>query len=230
MAPELAFLLLGDGRFPAGGHAHSAGVEAAVADGRIGDLDGLASFARERLRTAGLVDAALAAATAVRLGSGGEPAEAVLRRLDGEADARMVAPPTRTASRRQGRQLVRVASRCWPDPVLAAAGLAAPEGLHLAVATGAVAVAAGLDGPGAARLVVHATIAAPAGAAVKLLGLDPFAVAALWAELGPEAERAAADAVARAAGPIEDLPSATSPLHEIAAVEHAARDLRLFVT
>ncbi|MDP9388377.1 MAG: urease accessory protein UreF, partial [Actinomycetota bacterium] len=49
----LSALLLADGRFPAGGHAHSAGVEAAVADGRVGDVASLAAFARGRLWTAG---------------------------------------------------------------------------------------------------------------------------------------------------------------------------------
>ena len=40
----LALLALGDGRFPVGGHAHSAGVESAVADGRVGDVESLEAF------------------------------------------------------------------------------------------------------------------------------------------------------------------------------------------
>ncbi|MDP8970441.1 MAG: urease accessory protein, partial [Actinomycetota bacterium] len=53
-----AALLLADGRFPSGGHAHSLGLEAAVADGRVRDLDTLGAFAAGRLATAGLCDAA----------------------------------------------------------------------------------------------------------------------------------------------------------------------------
>lgn len=63
----LGTLLLADGRFPAGGHAHSAGVEAAVADGRVVDTGSLEEFVRGRLWTAGLTEAALAAATVERL-------------------------------------------------------------------------------------------------------------------------------------------------------------------
>src|SRR5215469_75251 len=55
-------LLLGDARFPAGGHAHSGGVEPAVTAVTVTDLRTLEAFLRGRLRTAGLVAAAIAAA------------------------------------------------------------------------------------------------------------------------------------------------------------------------
>ncbi|NEB86732.1 urease accessory protein UreF, partial [Streptomyces anulatus] len=44
-----ALLVLADGRFPAGGHAHSGGAEPAVAGGRVRDADSLADFCRGRL-------------------------------------------------------------------------------------------------------------------------------------------------------------------------------------
>src|SRR4051812_49287667 len=78
-----ALLLLCDGRFPAGGHAHSGGAEEAVADGRIRDAAGLADFCRGRLHTAGLVAAALAAAAT----AGVDPLA-----LDDAADARTPSP------------------------------------------------------------------------------------------------------------------------------------------
>jgi urease accessory protein len=59
---SVAALLLSDSRFPAGGHAHSGGVEPAVTAGTVSDLDTLEAFLRGRLRTAGLVAAGLAAA------------------------------------------------------------------------------------------------------------------------------------------------------------------------
>jgi urease accessory protein len=65
-----ALLLLADGRFPAGGHAHSGGAEAAVADGRIRDVATLAEFCRGRLHSTGLGAAAQAAAAAA---GGGPP-------------------------------------------------------------------------------------------------------------------------------------------------------------
>jgi urease accessory protein len=59
---SVAGLLLSDSRFPAGGHAHSGGVEPAVTAGAVTDLRTLEVFLRGRLRTAGLVAAGLAAA------------------------------------------------------------------------------------------------------------------------------------------------------------------------
>ena len=44
-------LLLADARFPAGGHAHSAGVEAAVAIGDVRDVASLDRYLRARLAT-----------------------------------------------------------------------------------------------------------------------------------------------------------------------------------
>jgi urease accessory protein len=61
-------LLLSDSRFPAGGHAHSGGVEPAVTAGTVSDLASLDAFLRGRLRTAGLVAAGLAAAACMRAG------------------------------------------------------------------------------------------------------------------------------------------------------------------
>jgi urease accessory protein len=68
---SVAALLLSDSRFPAGGHAHSGGVEAAVTAGTVSDLASLEAFLRGRLRTAGLVAAGLAAAACARAGRGG---------------------------------------------------------------------------------------------------------------------------------------------------------------
>src|SRR2546430_4448027 len=58
----VALLLLTDGRFPAGTHAHSGGLEAAVRAGRVTGIEELESFLRGRLATAGPVTAAFAAA------------------------------------------------------------------------------------------------------------------------------------------------------------------------
>lgn len=60
----LAALALADARFPGGGHAHSGGVEEAVARGLLRDEADLQRFLDGRLRTAGLVAAAFAAAAA----------------------------------------------------------------------------------------------------------------------------------------------------------------------
>ncbi|MGE0794759.1 MAG: urease accessory protein UreF [Acidimicrobiia bacterium] len=214
----LAALLLADGRFPMGGHVHSGGVESAVADGRVVDVPTLAAYLLGRLHTTGLTDAALAAATVRHIDR--------LDELDAEADARIAVPALRVVSRRLGRQLVRVAGRCWPSATLASL----PDAPHQCIALGVVGVAAGLEATDVARLAVHHAVTTPAQAAVRLLGLDPFAVAALTAELAAEGEGVVEVALAAAAGPIADLPARTGPLVEIAAVEHAALPTRLFAS
>lgn len=215
-----AFAILADGRFPAGGHVHSAGVEAAVFDGRIRDLAGLEAYVRGRLWSLGRTEAALAAATAVRM-----PSVELLPELDAEAEARITVPSLRTASRRQGRQLARAAAACWPSP-----SFAALDDMHVSVVWGVVGAAAGLDSIDVARLVVHHTVATPLQAAVRLLGLDPFAVAGLAASLADEGHDIALQAAASALGPLRDLPAASGPMLDIAACEHAQRDTALFAT
>jgi urease accessory protein len=214
----LAALLLADGRLPTGGHVHSAGVESAIADGRITDVDSLGAYLRGRLHTVALTEAAIAAATLLR------PFD--VDRLDAEADARITVPELRAVSRRLGRQLLRVASRCWPHPLLATL----PAHPHQPVALGAVGVAAGVDGLTVAAVAIHHAIVTPAQSALRLLGLDPFAVAALTAALATDGERVAVEAVLAAGGPIEDLPARAGPVVDIAAATHASLPTQLFAS
>jgi urease accessory protein len=214
----LAALLLADGRLPTGGHVHSAGVESAVDDGRIVDVETLGAYLLGRLHTVGLTEAALAAAAVLQPGA--------LAQLDAEADARITVPELRLVSRRLGRQLVRVAGRCWPDPVLATL----PDDAHQPVALGAVGIAAGLDALTVARIAIHHVTTTAAQSALRLLGLDPFAVAALTASLAVEGERVAMEALFAAGGPIHELPARTGPVVEIAAATHASLTTRLFAS
>ncbi|MGH8931805.1 MAG: urease accessory protein UreF, partial [Egibacteraceae bacterium] len=136
MIPPAA-LMLADGRLPWGGHAHSGGVEAAVARGWVHDLDSLAAFARGRLATAGLTEAALVAATVLRCDGSWEE-------LDAEASARIASPALRLVSRKLGGQMLRVARITWPDPRMDGLAAASPApGPHRAVALGAAAASAG---------------------------------------------------------------------------------------
>jgi urease accessory protein len=111
-------LLLADSRLPAGGHAHSGGLEAAAAAGSVTGLEGLAGFLRGRLVTAGLVSAGLAAAAcqlACSVAAGERPR---WEELLAEAAARTPSPAQRHASCAQGRALLRAARAAWPGPVL----------------------------------------------------------------------------------------------------------------
>lgn len=231
MTASLAsLLLLADGRFPVGGHAHSGGIEAAMADGRVRSVADVEAFTVGRLHTTGIVEAALAAATVVRLHSPGAPTALVLTELDAEADARVPSPPLRAASRRLGRQLARVAGSCWPDPVVLALGSIDDDGPHQAVALGGVAVAAGVAAHDTALLALHHAATTPIQAAIKIAGLDPFALAAVTARLAPTIEVLAHVATAAASGPLAELPCSAAPLIEIAAVAHDRTSHRLFAT
>src|SRR4051812_22302693 len=199
-------LVLADGRLPAGGHAHSGGLEAQVAAGRGCDIDDLAGFLRGRLATAGLVTAAFAAAANRRPGRWFD--------LDAGLDARTPSPALRKASRAQGRALLRAGRAMWPVPAIG-------REPHQPVALGALAAAAGLGPAEAAVAAAHGTVSGSASAGVRLLGLDPYSVHGLLARLAPEIDRIAAQAAARAGDPVDDLPAAGAPLLDVGAELHA---------
>ncbi|MDI3418282.1 urease accessory protein UreF [Streptomyces luteolus] len=218
-------LVLADGRFPAGGHAHSGGAEAAVAAGRIKDAADLAEFCRGRLHTSGLVAAALAAAAAV----GVDPLE-----LDEAADARTPSAALRTAARKLGRQMMRAARATWPSAELDALASVRPKGAHQPVVLGLAARSAGLGPEDAVYVAAYESVSGPATAVVRLLSLDPFDATAVLARLAPDLDRVAADAAECARRvPIEGvdaLPASSAPLLDIGAEAHAAWAVRLFAS
>ncbi|MFJ5894474.1 urease accessory protein UreF [Streptomyces sp. NPDC093064] len=231
-----ALLLLADGRFPSGGHAHSGGLEAAAALDGVDDLAALEEFLRGRLATTGVVTAAFTAAACASFGGTGRRATEVvevlevLEVLDREFAARTPSPALRTASRRLGRQLLRAGRTIWPHPRLDELSAAPRHGLHQPVALGAVAAAAGLGPDAAALAAAHDAVLTPATAAVRLLGLDPFAVHATVARLGPRIAAVAAEAARHAHTAPEALPSRAGPLLDIRAEHHAAWEVRLFAS
>ncbi|MYR42418.1 urease accessory UreF family protein [Streptomyces sp. SID5910] len=220
-----ALLVLSDGRFPAGGHAHSGGAEAAVKAGRITDAASLEDFCRGRLHTNGAVTASLAAAAAL----GADPGE-----LDGAADARTPSPALRMVARRLGRQLMRAARATWPDPGLDALAGRFPKGAHQPVVLGLAARAAGLGALDAAYCSAYEGVSGPATAVVRLLGLDPFDATGVLARLAAEVDRVAGGAVDAARAALEEgvevLPVRSAPLLEIGAEAHAAWAVRLFAS
>ncbi|MFI1393885.1 urease accessory protein UreF [Streptomyces sp. NPDC020681] len=220
-AGRAALLVLADGRFPAGGHAHSGGAEPAVKAGRIRNARDLEAFSRGRLHTTGLTSAALAAAAA----AGIDPL-----RLDEAADARTPSPALRAAARRLGRQMMRAARATWPSAELAALAAARPRGAHQPVVLGLAARSAGLGPEDAAHCVAYETVSGPATAAVRLLSLDPFEATAVLARLTPDMDRVAEQAAAAAHQGIGALPAASAPLLDITAEQHAAWPVRLFAS
>jgi urease accessory protein len=220
-----ALLVLADGRFPAGGHAHSGGAEAAVKAGRVTGAAGLGEFCRGRLHTAGLVSAALAAAAVL----GVDPVE-----LDAAADARTPSPALRLAARKLGRQLMRAARATWPSAELDALAREFPKGAHQPVVLGLVARAAGLGPEDAAYCAAYESVSGPASATVRLLSLDPFDATGVLARLAPELDLVADRAVEAGRRVLDEgvdaLPCASAPLLEIGAEAHAAWAVRLFAS
>jgi urease accessory protein len=229
MRPDLRpdLLLLVDGRFPAGGHAYSAGVEAAVGVGDVTDTASLARYLDGRLATTGCVDAAFSAAACASL----ELPEA-FGPLDDEYGARVPSPHLRATSRRLGRQLLRAARPIWPHStldLLAAIDDGADHGAHQPIALGAVVAAAGGGPSDAAAISLHHLGAAVTSAAVRLLGLDPIALAGVQAHAARTAAAVLVDADRWAIAAPSELPACGGLLTEILGEEHGRRDARLFV-
>ncbi|NEC88297.1 urease accessory protein UreF [Streptomyces sp. SID12501] len=221
-----ALLVLADGRFPAGGHAHSGGAEAAVKAGRVTGAASLEEFCRGRLHTTGLVSASLAAAAAL----GVDPVA-----LDDAADARTPSPALRVAARKLGRQLMRAARATWPSAELDALAREFPKGAHQPVVLGLTARAAGLGPEDAAYCSVYESVSGPATAVVRLLSLDPFDATGALARLAPELDRVADRAVEAArevgaGGGVDALPAASAPMLEVGAEGHAGWAVRLFAS
>ncbi|MFI2781377.1 urease accessory protein UreF [Streptomyces sp. ALB3] len=221
MTTRAALLVLADGRFPAGGHAHSGGAEPAVKAGHIRDARDLEAFCLGRLHTTGLTCAALAAAAAHGL----DPLA-----LDEAADARTPSPALRSVARKLGRQLMRAARATWPSPGLAALAEARPRGAHQPVVLGLTARAAGLGPADAAHCVAYEAVSGPATAVVRLLSLDPFEATAVLARLAPALDQVADRAAEAARHGIDALPATSAPLLDISAEAHAAWPVRLFAS
>lgn len=209
---SLAVLLtLSDSRLPTGAHAHSGGIEEAVQCGLVSDVSGLEAFLSRRIHTQGLVTASIAAAV--------HRGDLAVDDADIETDARTPAPAVRQASRSQGRGLVRLARKVWPDRGWDELGLRP----HLAVVAGRVGAAGGLTPGQTALHVVYTTMTCSATAAQRLLALDPATVAAVTFRLSELCERTAAQACA-------GLSELSDPLLDALAQRHAGRARPLFAS
>lgn len=222
-------LLLLDGRAPAGAHAHSGGLEAAVTAGFVRDVDDVRAFCRGRLRTSGRVAAAFAAAACAAWPSDDRPS-GDWRLLHAELDARMPSEAMRTASYAMGAGLRRLLHSLAAD--LTALG----DPVHHPVALGAGVAFAGGTPQDAARAAALGICTSAASAAVRLLGLDPYAVHGMLASLAPEIDTLALRSCNRgrpydAEGcTIADLPADSAPALDLLADVHLTQEVRLFAS
>jgi urease accessory protein len=245
-------LLLLDSRAPAGAHHHSGGMEAAVGAGLVSGVSDLEDFCRARLRTSARVAAAFAAAAGRLQSDWAEratvpasspppavPAESWAQEnwaqenwalLDAEFEARTPSEATRRASRQLGGGLLRLLRSVLPDADLVTpwAQCAGPAPHHPLVLGAGVSLAGGPPEL-AARAAALSACAGPASAAVRLLGLDPFAVQAMLARLAPAIDDCAALA-ARCAGAPSLLPADSAPALDLLADYHLTAEVRLFAS
>src|SRR5204862_7483230 len=114
----LALLQLGDGLFPAGGFAHSFGLETYAQEGRVRDRVGLEAFVGAHLEGAAGPGDAVAVAVAARLAAAGDVS--AWCELDARLEAMKTVPEFRAASRQMGPPTARVAAALAADVVLAA--------------------------------------------------------------------------------------------------------------
>ncbi|GAB4586723.1 urease accessory protein UreF [Nocardia sp. IFM 10818] len=209
---SLATLLtLADSRFPIGGHVHSGGVEEAITSGLLRDVPTVELYLRRRIRTSGLVAASLAAAVCAETLT---PARAEL-----EADARTPSPSARTASRAQGRGLLRLAKQVWPQAPWSGLGTRP----HLSTVFGVVGAESGASPEEIAGVVVYTTMTGAATAAQRLLALDPAAVAACTIRLAGICDQTARQAT-------KGLAALSDPLQDVLAERHLLRDMPLFAS
>ena len=221
----LTLLQFSDGLFPAGGFAHSFGLETYVQDGRVRDRHDLERFVGAHLDgSAGPADAA-AAAIAVGIAQRCDWEEWIA--LDARLDAMKTVPEFRAASRQMGRQALRVAAGLGDDPFLARLARVVDDdraAAHHATVFGAAVGRGGAEPERAAAAYLYATAALLVGAGLRLIALGQLDGQRVLAAMRGRIERLAA---AAAAATVDDLWS-FNPALEIAGIHHAALDMRLF--
>jgi len=221
----LAALQLSDGLFPAGGFAHSFGLETYVQDGVVGDRTGLEALVVAHLEGAAGPCDAVAVTVAGRLAAAGDVAGWIA--LDERLEAMKPVPESRDASRQMGRQTLRVAAALGADGVLTALARAVDEGLapgHHAPVFGAALGRAGVEPAIAAASYLHSTAVLLVGAGLRLLALGQLDGQRVIAAVRPRIARLAA--VAAGATPADMW--SFSPGLEMAGLRHATLDTRLF--
>ncbi|MDP9094209.1 MAG: urease accessory protein UreF [Actinomycetota bacterium] len=226
-------LLLLDSRAPAGAQHHSGGMEPATEIAMVRNVEQVAQFCRGRLRTSARVSAAFAAAACHAWQGSRDAMQWEL--LEAELTARLPSAASRVASRQMGNGLGRLVRTMVPECDFGRLWRAvAPLSPHHSVVLGAAVALAGGDALLAARAAALGSCTAPASAAVRLLGLDPFAVHGMLAELTDDIDEVAAECAAmcspgRYSGP-RSLPSDSAPALDLLADFHVTTEVRLFAS
>ena len=149
--------------------------------------------------------------------------------LDLEFSARTPSEALRASSRALGAGLRRLLRASAPEQNLLVwqAILPAP---HHPLVLGAGCAMFGGTPELAARAAVLGICTAPASAAIRLLGLDPYAVHAVLAELGSEIDDLSLASVPTGGFGVAGLPSNGAPALDLLADYHLTKEVRLFAS
>jgi urease accessory protein len=221
----LAVLQLGDGLFPAGGFAHSFGLETYAQAGTVRSRRGLEAFLVAHLEGSSGPADAVAAALCAR--AAGAADAATCAAVDARLEAMKWVPELAAASRQMGRQTARAArafgADVFLDELARAIDAEGTPGHHAAV-FGAVAGRSGVDPEMAAGAYLYSTASLLVSAALRLIPLGQVEGQAALASLRPRIARLAA---AAARSGLDDI-WAFGPGLELASLRHTGLPMRLF--
>jgi urease accessory protein len=221
----LGLLRFADGLFPAGGYAYSTGLETCVQSGAIVDATGAENYLRDYLEmSAGPCDAVAAvnALAAARR----DDLQAILN-FDCVLDAMKSAIEVRVASRQMGRQTVRIAAATLDAPLVHRLECAADEDAtpcHHAIVFGALGGVSGWTPDNCASAFLYAVAAQLVGAALRLIPIGQLEGQRILARAQSQIARLAGAAAGREFDQIWSF----APGIEIAAMQHAGLEARLF--
>jgi urease accessory protein len=221
----LSLLQFSDGLFPAGGYAHSFGLETYVQSGAVIDAAGVKAFICAYLENSAAPSDAVAAVSTARAAAAGDLAACL--ELDASLEAMKCAAELRDASRQMGRQTLRIAAALSGNAIVDEFFAAVTSGRtpgHHAVAFGVIASAQGWNAQATASALLYAASAQLVGAALRLMPLGQLAGQRILWNLRPVIARLAADAENSARDEIWSF----VPAIEIAAMQHAQLSARLF--
>jgi urease accessory protein len=223
----LIALQYGDGAYPAGGYAHSWGLETAVAEGHVTDSATLADACRSLLwHQIGPTDAVAAVACAA---AATRHDLAAFVEVDQRLSATRAVRETREASQRVGRRMLDTAAAAEQQPWLQSLRACVRDGRspgNHACVLGAVAGLSGIGPEQAAMLMLWTATGGFLNAGLRLLRVTHDDIQAILVALRPLLEQLAVAAVE--ADPSEIAGAA--PQFEIWAMRHEVATVRLFAS
>jgi urease accessory protein len=221
----VSLLHFADTAFPAGGYAHSFGLERYCQSGIVTDAAGVERFLLAQIEgSAGPTDATAAVAAGAAIAARDLGA---CRRLDDTLDAMKPVREFREGSRQMGRQTLRIAASLTGHDLLGAYlvdvnGGSAPG--HHAIAFGMAAGVLGWDGETAATGFLYSAASLLVGAALRLLPMGQTEGQRILWRLHPVITRVAREAAGRDA----DAMWSFTPGLDIQGLLHVRMDTRLF--